>query len=284
MARSARVQFPGAVYHIWARGNHQENIYFSDQDRKLFIRLLAATAKRMNWICHAYCLMTNHYHLLLETPDGLLSNGMSYVNGVYTQKINRRYGLTGHLFQERFHSKLIDGNPQFLATVRYIIRNALEANMVEDAGDWPWSSYRATTGQEKPPDFLMVDQVLSLLSNDRRTAQKIFREFIHTKDNEEALLNMSHQIVESIKISTINRAAPSIDIHRSLRPVPRKQKIIGRPSLETMFEGIGCYDHEKRNHAIMRAYQQYAYTQSEIGNFLGLHRASISRIANKLTK
>ena len=122
MARSARIQFPGAVYHISARGNRQENIYFSDEDRHLFIRLLATAAKRMNWICHAHCLMNNHYHLLIETPDGLLSDGMGYVNGVYTQKINRQYGLTGHLFQGRFHSKLVDGDSQFLATVNEQIK------------------------------------------------------------------------------------------------------------------------------------------------------------------
>jgi hypothetical protein len=225
-----------------------------------------------------------HYHLVLETPDGLLSNGMGYVNGVYSQQINRQYGLSGHLFQERFHSKLINGNPQFLATVRYVIRNPLEANIVEDAADWPWSSYRATIGQERSPDFLMVDQVLSLFSSDRRNAQNIFREFIHVKDDEEALIYLSHQIIESIKATTINRAIPSIDLHRSLRPIPRQQKIIGRPSLETMFEGIGHDDHGKRNETIVRAYQQHAYTQSEIGKFLRLHRVTISRIANKITK
>ena len=284
MARSARIQFPGAVYHISARGNHQENIYFSDRDRKLFLRLLDNAAKRYNWICHAYCLMTNHYHLILETPDGLLSNGMGYVNGVYTQKINQQYGMTGHLFQERFHSKLIDGNQQFLTTVRYVIRNPLDANIVQDAEDWPWSSYRATAGIERPTGFLMVDQVLSLFATDRRLAQKYFQEFIHIMDDEEAMIHMTHYVVESVKSSTAHRAVPSIDIHRSLRQVPRKQKIIGRPSLKIMFEGIGHYDHGKRNETIVRAYQQYAYTQSEIGNFLGLNRATISRIANKLTK
>ena len=284
MARSARVQFPGAVYHISARGNHQENIYFSDQDRELFIRLLAAAANRMNWICHAYCLMTNHYHLLLETPDGFLSDGMGYVNGVYTQKINLQYGLTGRLFQGRFHSKLVDGDAQFLATVRYIIRNPLEANIVKDAGDWPWSSYRATMGQEKSPDFLLVDQVLSRFSTDRPVAQNIFKEFVHLKDDDEALIYLSHQIIDSIKTSTKNRAIPSVDLYRSLRPVPRKQKIIGRPSLKTMFEGVGHYDLKTRNQTVVRAYQQYAYTQSEIGKYLGLNRATISRITNKLTK
>ena len=174
MARSARVQFPGAIYHISARGNHQENIYFSDRDRKLFLRLLATAAKRMNWICHAYCLMTNHYHLLLETPDGLLSTGMGYVNGVYTQRINRQYGLSGHLLQGRFHSKLVEDNSQFLGAVRYIMRNPLDANIVEDAIDWPWSSYCTTIGFERPPDFLMVDQVLSLFATDRRILSPLF--------------------------------------------------------------------------------------------------------------
>ena len=98
------------------------------------------------------------------------------------------------------------------------------------------------------------------------------------------MIHMSHMMVESIKTSTINRAVPSIDIHRSLRPVPRKQKIIGRPSLQSMFEGIDHYDLKTRNQTIVRAYQKYAYTQSEIGNFLGLNRATISRTANKLTK
>ena len=284
MARSARVQFPGAVYHISARGNHQENIYFSDQDRHLFIRLLALVAKRMNWVCHAYCQMTNHYHLLLETPDGILSGGMGYLNGVYTQKINQRYGFTGHLFQGRFHSKLVDGNAQFLAAVRYIMRNPLDAHIVEDAGDWPWSSYRATIGQERSPDFLMVEQVLSLLSMDRHNAQNIFREFVHLRDDDEALIYLSHHCLEATRVSMMNRANPSVDMHRSLRPIPRKQKIIGRPSLETMFEGASYYDLKKRNRTIVRAYQQYAYTQSEIGKYLGLNRATISRITNKLTK
>ncbi len=284
MPRKPRLEFPGAIFHINHRGNHQEHIFLDDDDGKLFLNLLQATLQRMNWICHAYCLMGNHYHLLMETPEGILSRGMAWLNSVYTQKFNQQYGLTGRLFQSRFHSKLVDGDAHFLATVRYIIRNSIEANIVEDAGDWPWSSYRATIGQERSPEFLMVDQVLSLLSKDRPVAQNIFREFIHLKDDDEALVYLSHQIIESIKATTINRAAPSIDLHRSLRPIPRQQKIIGRPSLETMFEGIGHDDHGKRNEIIVRAYQQHAYTQSEIGKFLGLHRVTISRIANKFNK
>jgi REP element-mobilizing transposase RayT len=206
MARSARIQFPGAFYHIWARGNHQENIYFSDQDRKLFIRLLAATAKRMNWICQAYCLMTNHYHLLLETPEGLLSDGMGYINGVYTQTINRQYRLTGHLFQERFHSKLIDGNPQFLATVRYIIRNTLEANMVWDfswdfsgSGDELW--YTPTHSKLiLPAIYSLAKLLLGLLYQKRRP---VWLENLDLNSQEPSTTSTTEGTTRNLSISTM---------------------------------------------------------------------------------
>jgi len=114
MSRKPRLEFPGAIYHIHHRGNHQEYIYLDDDDRKLFLKLLKTTIQRMNWICHAYCLMGNHYHLLIEIPDGIISRGMAWLNGVYTQKFNRKYEMSGHLFQGRFKSKPVEDNMQFI--------------------------------------------------------------------------------------------------------------------------------------------------------------------------
>jgi len=119
MARKPRLEFPGAIYHINHRGNHQEYIYLDDEDRKMFLKLLQTTIQRMNWICHAYCLMGNHYHLLIEIPEGILSRGMSRLNGVYTQKFNRKYNMSGHLYQGRFKSKPIEDNMQFLMAVPF---------------------------------------------------------------------------------------------------------------------------------------------------------------------
>jgi len=171
MPRKPRLEFPGAIYHINHRGNHQEHIYRDDDDRMLFLKLLKTTIERMNWICHAYCLMGNHYHLLIEIPEGILSRGMSWLNGVYTQKFNKKYGLTGHLFQGRFKSNPVEDNMQFLMIARYIVHNPIEAHLVENASDWLWSSYRATVGKITPPDYLFVDDILSCLSNDRSSAQ-----------------------------------------------------------------------------------------------------------------
>jgi REP element-mobilizing transposase RayT len=108
MARPLRIEYPGAVYHVTSRGNARNNIYENDQDRKAFLNLLSEVVKKCNWHCHAYCLMDNHYHLLIETPDANLSYGMRQLNGIYTQRYNKRHQTVGHIFQGRFKSILVD--------------------------------------------------------------------------------------------------------------------------------------------------------------------------------
>ncbi len=105
MARPLRVEYAGAIYHVTSRGNAQSDIYLDDSDREAFLEILAGVIDRFGWVCHAYCLMSNHYHLLLETPKGNLSMGMRQLNGVYTQRFNRRHRRVGHLFQGRYKSK-----------------------------------------------------------------------------------------------------------------------------------------------------------------------------------
>jgi len=198
MARKPRLEFPGAIYHINHRGNHQEYIYLDDDDRKLFLKLLKTTIERMNWICHAYCLMGNHYYLLIEIQEGILSRGMAWLNGVYTQNFNRKYGITGHLFQGRFKSKPIEDNMQFLMAARYIVRNPLEANIVESAELWPWSSYQPTVGIMAPPEYLFVDDILSCLSTDRQSAHLFFQELVHMdlKDNDDQIVTLFQKVYE----------------------------------------------------------------------------------------
>ena len=112
MARPLRIEFPGAVYHITSRGNERKAIFRDDQDRKMFLNTLKDVSLRYNWLCHAYCLMDHHYHLLIDTPDGNLSAGMRQLNGIYTQKFNKRHGRVGQLFQRRFKAVLVHGYNQ----------------------------------------------------------------------------------------------------------------------------------------------------------------------------
>ncbi len=119
MARPLRLQFPGAVYHLTARGNARQDIYLDDMDRLAFVRRLGHEVQQQRWACYAYCLMSNHYHLLIETPEGNLVSGMRRLNGMYCQAFNRRHGRVGHVLQGRYTSIVVDRNPYLLELCRY---------------------------------------------------------------------------------------------------------------------------------------------------------------------
>ena len=157
MTRPLRIEYAGAVYHITSRGNEKKAVFRGDQDRINFLNVLQHVNKRYHWICHAYCLMENHYHLLIETPDGNLSFGMRQLNGVYTQLFNRRHQRTGHLFQGRYTSILIQKDSHLLEVCRYVVLNPVRARVVERPEAWKWSSYRATAGRETPAPCVRVD-------------------------------------------------------------------------------------------------------------------------------
>ena len=153
MSRPLRIEYPGAVYHITSRGNEKKPVFKDDQDRDNFLKTLQHVNKRYNWICHAYCLMTNHFHLLIETPDGNLSLGMRQLNGVYTQLFNKWHGRVGHLFQGRYKAILIQKDSHLLEVCRYVVLNPVRAKMVEKPEEWKWSSYLATAGKIKAPSL-----------------------------------------------------------------------------------------------------------------------------------
>ena len=172
MARPLRLEFPGAVYHLTSRGNARQRIFFTDRDRELFLQTLSQVISRYSWICHAYCLMANHYHLLIETPKANLSLGMRQLNGLYTQSFNRQHRLVGHLFQGRFKAILVEKDSYLLELCRYIVLNPVRVKRSGQIGAWKWSSFRATVGSAAVPEFLTVDWVLGQFGKSRPTAQK----------------------------------------------------------------------------------------------------------------
>ena len=146
MARPLRIEFDGAVYHVTSRGKERKAVFKDDRDRALFLTTLAQVDQRFHWICHAYCLMDNHYHLVIETADANLSKGMRQLNGVYTQAFNRLHRRVGHLFQGRFKGILVQKESHFLEVCRYLVINPVGAKLIAQARQWPWSSYQATAG------------------------------------------------------------------------------------------------------------------------------------------
>jgi len=179
MARPLRIEFAGALYHITSRGDHRREATYEDyEDREVFLGVLAEVVERYNWICHSFCLMTNHYHLVIETVEGNLSRGMRHLNGVYTQASNRRHLRVGHLFHGRFKGILVDKDAYLQELARYVVLNPVRAGMVESPEQWPWSSYRAMMGEVLVPNWLAVDGLLSQFGAEREEARRHYRRFV----------------------------------------------------------------------------------------------------------
>lgn len=179
MPRPPRPQFAGAIYHVTARGNRRQEIFTDDRDRLRFLGLLDQVASRHGWVGHAYCLMPNHFHLVVETPRPTLSAGLQWLNGSYAQWFNWRHQKDGHLFQGRFHSVLVTTDAHLLELSRYTVQNPVRARLCASPIDWPWSSCRASLGLSRPSRFLSVGRVLGHFGPDPVRARKAFHSFVH---------------------------------------------------------------------------------------------------------
>lgn len=164
-----------------SRGNARQSIFGDDADRGTFLNILASVVGRCEWFCHSYCLMGNHYHLLVETPRPNLAIGMQQVNGRYTRRFNRRHGRVGHLFQSRYTAVVVQKEAHLLELCRYVVLNPVKAGFCRRASEWRWSSYRALAGLEGAPDFLTTEWLLSQFGWQRRTAQARFRTFVASR-------------------------------------------------------------------------------------------------------
>ena len=163
MSRPLRIEFPGAVYHVTSRGDRRERIFVDDADRRTLLEVVDQGMERFDAEVLAYCQMGNHYHFVLHTRSANLSLLMRHINGVYTQRFNRRHGLVGHLLQGRYRAVLVDRDAYLLEVCRYVELNPVRAGIVAVAAAWPWSSYRAITGQADAPDWLDVPGMHALM-------------------------------------------------------------------------------------------------------------------------
>jgi REP-associated tyrosine transposase len=182
MPRPHRLQIAGGTYHLTSRGNRRQRIFLDDQDRRTFLGILAAVVGRRGWRCSAYCLMPNHYHLVVETPEPDISSGMQDLNSRYAAGFNWRCGLTGHLFQGRFHSILVEREEHFLELARYLMLNPVRAGLCARPGEWRWSSYRATLGSDAKPPFLTLEPLLRRFGGTSVTARLRFGAFVEDVD------------------------------------------------------------------------------------------------------
>ncbi|MFB6358685.1 MAG: transposase [Thiohalorhabdaceae bacterium] len=273
MARPLRIEYPGALYHVTARGDGRDWIYLDEEDRQAFLDLLGEVVGTFNWAVHAYCLMGNHYHLLVETPDANLGRGMRQLNGVYTQRFNRRHGRVGHVFQGRYKAILVEKDAYLLELARYIVLNPVRAGLIEEPGEWPWSSYRATAGLDPRPQWLSVDWIRNTFFPRPEAAGAAYRRFVAEGMGQGSpwaeLVGQVYLGSESFVRELAEKGEASSG------EVPRSQR---RPAPPALPDLAGAHP---RDEAIARAYASGGYTLREIGDYFGLHYSHVSRIARR---
>lgn len=278
MARPLRIEYPGALYHVTSRGNAREPIFLDTDDRESFLSLLAETVGRFGWLCHAYCLMDNHYHLLIETPDPNLSLGMRHLNGVYTQRFNRRHHRVGHIFQGRFKAIVVEKDSYLLELARYIVLNPVRAGMVMEASAYSWSSYQATAGMIHAPGWLTVDWILGQFAKTRSVARRRYGEFVAQGL---AMTSPWPSLKGGIILGNerfIAKMRPLLDASAELQEVPRNQRWAHRPTLETLFPRNAQGDKLRRNETIRQAFAECGYTMAAIARAAGMHYSTVSKI------
>ena len=280
MARPLRLEYPGALYHVTSRGNAKTDIYLDDADRRIFLRNLGTTVGRHHWLLHAFCLMGNHYHLLVETPEPNLSRGMHRLNGVYSQCFNRRHQRVGHVLQGRFTAILVERETYLLELARYVPLNPVRAGFVSSAEKWPWSSYRPMAGLEPSPPWLTTSAVLERFAGEREGAGLRFQEFVRDGMNAAAPWTALQGQVFLGSPEFAERMGRALTPLGVSPEIPRAARLAGRPALDCVLGPAITADRNRRNAAIVEAHTVHGYSLAEISRHLGLHYSTVSRIAN----
>jgi REP element-mobilizing transposase RayT len=276
MSRSLRFDFVGALHHVTSRGDRKEPIYLDDLDRIRWLSIFSEVCGRFNWICHTYCLMGNHFHVVVETLEATLSKGMRHLNGVYAQAFNRRHELVGHLFQGRFKSILIEKEAYLLELARYVPLNPVRARLSKEPGEWQWSNYQQTIGAVPAPKWLETDWLLSQFSSDEERARTLFIDFVAAgvgrssiwdELGEEAILG-SDEYVDYIS----DRFPPAENSQAAPRSRLRDGSMIPDP--------IGLVG-QQRDESMAKAYLRGGYTLKAIAERFGVHLSTVSRVVKK---
>ena len=290
MVRPLRIEYAGAVYHVTARGDRREPIAKDDSDRRLFFDILGEALQRFDAQAWAYCLMGNHYHLVVHTREANLSRLMRQINGVYTQRFNRRHHLSGHLFQGRFKAILVDRDSYLLEVCRYVDLNPLRARMVKRVEAYAWSSYRALAGLAARPDWLDAEPLYAQLAPGKSAAYAAakYAKFVaqgkgrqlwseHLKQqiylgDEDFIARMQKHagIDQTGEPANMRRGRPNVSKIHSRAPV-------GVSDLHGYARMI-AKDKDERNQNIANAFYQGGHSQTDIALAFGVSSSTVSRV------
>ncbi len=276
MARPLRIEYAGALYHVTSRGDRQEAIFEDDQDRQAFLNILGQVVSRYGWRCHAYCLMGNHYHLMIETPQANLTKGMRQLNGVFTQWSNRRHQQSGHLFQGRYKAILIDRQSYFLELARFIVLNPVRAAIVKHPRLWAWSSYEAMTGKAKTPEWLSTGDLLAQFGKRRALARGKYQEFVADGMGRESIWKDLQGQIYLGDDDFVDAMQEKLGKRGKDANIPKAQQREAGPKL-----GVIRRRYKNRDEAIQSAYKTGAYSYQQIAKEFGVHFTTVGRIVRQ---
>ena len=275
MARPLRIEFPGAVYHVIARGNEKRDVFVDAQDYRHFVATLARIAQRLQWRLWTYCLMPNHYHLVVETQEPTLARGMRDLNGIHAQRFNRRHDRVGHLFQGRYKAFLVHKDSYLREVVRYVVLNPVRARLCGDPADWPWSSHRAILGASADPPLVALEDLPRMFSRDLEAGRLGYATFVlagiglpdpHAAARHDMFLGDGEFIAKVVQ----NSSAPSPEVPRVQRAWKNLDELAGESG--------------SRNEAILSAYACGNYTVAGIARHFGLHYSTVSKLVSRMRR
>lgn len=275
MTRPLRIEYPGALYHVTARGNRRSPIYFDEGDRYIWLDILARICKRFNFVVHAYCQMTDHYHLMIETVDGNLAQGMRQLNGQYAQQMNWRHDLVGHLFQGRYKAFLVQKASYLLELSRYIVLNPVRAGITEGPDGWDWSSYRMMVSPFAAPAWLEREWVLGQFGADRAASVEAYRAFVQAGIGG----------ASPLAAARADLILGDEEFHRENadQPDPRNMTAVARPQRRLNAQPLSHYRHLfiDRDEGMAQAYWSTAYSMIEIADYFGVSYQTVSRAVTR---
>jgi len=296
MARPLRIEYEGAFYHVTSRGNDRKRIYFTDSDYYKFRSYLKEAQQKYGYVLHCYVLMPNHYHLLLETPHANVSKVMHYMNGSYTNYINKKHRRSGHLFQGRYKAIVVDRDNYLLELSRYLHLNPVRARLVTNPIDYVHSSYKSYVSKSKE-NFVSCNLILQMISKDRKKAEQWYADFVEQAIQEEPQSPLKHvyggmilggrQFIKGVlgKLEEDILSREEISYRRELKGVWRSDEVIDiiashlRVSRQEVFRNKGGH----RKIAIYLIKEYTWMTNREIGELFGnMSYSAVSKTHQRL--
>jgi REP element-mobilizing transposase RayT len=298
MSRPLRIEYPGAWYHVMNRGRRSEKLFLLDADRKAFIKVMQEAAELWNFRIAAFCLMSSHYHFLIQTPDGNLSRGMRHINGVYTQRFNRRHNKEGQLFRGRYKAVLVQADSHLLEVLRYIHRNPLKAGLIKSLGDYRWSSHAGYLSRAKKWSWLQKEDLLTMLTTYRTKQKSAYIDFVSQGEPEEiekfySLKNLSSILGDNSFKEFIREKFSDLlyqpEIPESKRLAPEVESVISavsevyRISKEELFVSRRGVENSPRDLAIYLVRNLCRMTLPNVGQEFGIaNYSSVSSVVQRV--